>query len=78
MADELIGRCRWRAAEPEAGRTRGPQPSGPWRDARAAGGRWRPRQPAPALPTEQPKKDVVEILRGDRFEQRNFAKGDGR
>jgi len=34
--------------------------------------------PPPVLPTEQPKKDVVEILRGDRFEQRNFTKGDGR
>jgi pilus assembly protein CpaB len=30
------------------------------------------------LPTEQPKRDVVEILRGDRYEQRNFTKGDGR
>lgn len=36
-------------------------------------------QPSPAvLPSEQPKRDVVEILRGDRFEQRNFSKGDGR
>ncbi len=35
-------------------------------------------QAQPVLPSEQPKKDVVEILRGDRFEQRNFTKGDGR
>jgi hypothetical protein len=35
-------------------------------------------QPPPVLPSEQPKKDVVEIRRGDRFEQRNFSKGDGR
>jgi len=27
---------------------------------------------------EAPKRDTVEILRGDRFEQRNFVKGDGR
>jgi hypothetical protein len=49
----------------------------------AARGRGRGRQlaaapPPPTLPSEQPKKDVVEILRGDRFEQRNFTKGDGR
>jgi pilus assembly protein CpaB len=34
--------------------------------------------PPSVAPTEQPKRDVVEILRGDRFEQRNFSKGDGR
>jgi pilus assembly protein CpaB len=34
--------------------------------------------PPPVMPTEQPKKDVVEILRGDRFEQRNFTKGESR
>jgi pilus assembly protein CpaB len=34
---------------------------------------------APAAPTpDAPKPDVVEILRGDRFEQRNFKRGDGR
>jgi hypothetical protein len=27
---------------------------------------------------DAPKPDVVEILRGDRFEQRNFKRGDGR
>jgi pilus assembly protein CpaB len=31
----------------------------------------------PAAP-DAPKKDVVEILRGDRFEERKFVKGDGR
>jgi hypothetical protein len=31
------------------------------------------------LPGEgPPKKDVVEILRGDRFEERKFNKGDNR
>ncbi len=36
--------------------------------------------PAPtAMPTgDAPKPDVVEILRGDRFEQRNFKRGDNR
>jgi pilus assembly protein CpaB len=33
---------------------------------------------APPLQAEAPKRDTVEILRGDRFEQRNFVKGDGR
>src|SRR4051812_4549821 len=36
-------------------------------------------QPPPTLATEQPQqKDTVEILRGDRFEQRNFNRGEKR
>jgi pilus assembly protein CpaB len=35
-------------------------------------------QPQPTLTAEAPKKDVVEILRGDRFEERKFNKGDNR
>src|SRR5205814_1013103 len=57
-------------------------PAGAARPAVVARGRGRGKQvaagPAPTLPNEQPKRDVVEILRGDRFEQRNFPKGDGR
>jgi pilus assembly protein CpaB len=35
--------------------------------------------PPTAMPTpDAPKPDVVEILRGDRFEQRNFKRGDNR
>jgi pilus assembly protein CpaB len=36
--------------------------------------------PPTAMPTADlpPKPDVVEILRGDRFEQRNFKRGDNR
>jgi pilus assembly protein CpaB len=63
---------------------RAPEPSAGASHPVAARGRGRGRQvaaaapPPPTLPNEQPKKDVVEILRGDRFEQRNFTKGDGR
>jgi pilus assembly protein CpaB len=35
-------------------------------------------QPPPVLSSDAPKKDVVEILRGDRFEERKFNKGDNR
>jgi pilus assembly protein CpaB len=35
-------------------------------------------QPPPVLSADAPKKDVVEILRGDRFEERKFNKGDNR
>jgi pilus assembly protein CpaB len=44
---------------------------------RGRGGRQVPVSPQGGSQTES-KKDVVEILRGDRFEQRNFVKGDGR
>jgi hypothetical protein len=41
------------------------------------GGKGAPPPPAMVAP-DAPKPDVVEILRGDRFEQRNFKRGDGR
>jgi pilus assembly protein CpaB len=54
----------------------GAQPQRPVAARRARGGR---QAAAPAgAQAEAPKRDVVEILRGDRFEQRNFVKGDGR
>jgi pilus assembly protein CpaB len=37
-----------------------------------------PPPPVAAAVPDQPKPDVVEILRGDRFEQRNFKRGDNR
>ena len=57
------------------------------RGRRACAGSFPPRQgrqggppPAPTLAAEQapPQKDTVEILRGDRFEQRNFNRGEKR
>ena len=65
--------------QPPAG---GPTPDTGAQPKRAAarrgrGGRQVAAGPVGAQP-EPPKKDVVEILRGDRFEQRNFVKGDGR
>jgi len=44
---------------------------------RARGGRQVSAAPSGSQP-EAAKRDTVEILRGDRFEQRNFVKGDGR
>jgi pilus assembly protein CpaB len=73
VPDELIGEPPVVAAK---------QAEGPARPPAVAARRGRGKQVAAsapaALPTEQPKKDVVEILRGDRFEQRNFTKGDSR
>ncbi|HEY6477147.1 MAG TPA: Flp pilus assembly protein CpaB [Polyangia bacterium] len=73
VPDELIGEPPVLAAK---------QAEGPARPPAVAARRGRGKQVAAsapvALPTEQPKKDVVEILRGDRFEQRNFTKGDSR
>jgi pilus assembly protein CpaB len=42
------------------------------------GGKDKGPPPPPSLTVEAPQKDVVEILRGDRFEQRNFNRGDKR
>jgi pilus assembly protein CpaB len=73
IPDELVG-------EPQVA-VAAQKPAAEPAPARGARGRGRSRQAAaqpPVLPSEQPKKDVVEILRGDRFEQRNFSKGDGR
>ena len=48
------------------------------RGRRGKGGRGGP-PPPPTLTAEAPApKDTVEILRGDRFEQRNFNRGDKR
>src|SRR6185503_8464951 len=60
-----------------------PAPSGGTQQQRVAlagrRGRGGKNQPPPptAMPTTEapPKPDVVEILRGDRFEQRNFKRG---
>lgn len=75
MDDALI-------AEPVA--AAGPHPEGanPPRPAPVATRRGRGGRQVAVTPSgsqnEQPKRDTVEILRGDRFEQRNFVKGDGR
>jgi hypothetical protein len=45
---------------------------------RGRGGKDKGPQPAPTLSEAPPQKDTVEILRGDRFEQRNFNRGDKR
>jgi pilus assembly protein CpaB len=45
---------------------------------RGRGGKDKGGPPAPTLSEAPPQKDTVEILRGDRFEQRNFNRGDKR
>jgi pilus assembly protein CpaB len=76
VAEELVG-----APVPPAAAAAQPQPARPAPPAagrRGRGGR-QAATPAAALPGEgPPKKDVVEILRGDRFEERKFSKGDNR
>jgi pilus assembly protein CpaB len=42
------------------------------------GGKGPPPPPTLAADQAPPQKDTVEILRGDRFEQRNFNRGDKR
>jgi pilus assembly protein CpaB len=77
IPDELVGD----GTVAQAGPARPAEPTGPRpvpAGRRGRGKQMAAAQPPPVLPTEQPKKDVVEILRGDRFEQRNFSKGDGR
>jgi hypothetical protein len=73
VPDELVGEQGLAPPKPGEAVAQRPMP--------AVGRRGRGKQlaavPPPTLPTEQPKRDVVEILRGDRFEQRNFSKGDG-
>lgn len=74
IADELIGEPPVAAGKPAESAAH------PQVFAARRGGRGKQVAAAapPVLPSEQPKKDVVEILRGDRFEQRNFTKGEGR
>jgi pilus assembly protein CpaB len=75
IADELIGEPPVAAGKPAE------SVAHPQVFAARRGGRGKQVAAAaapPVLPSEQPKKDVVEILRGDRFEQRNFTKGEGR
>jgi pilus assembly protein CpaB len=50
-----------------------PAPSSPPK----AAGSLRPRKPAPRPPEPPPQKQTVEILRGDLFEKRDFAKVEG-
>jgi pilus assembly protein CpaB len=77
VADELVGDAQGAGAAPRPAEAPGPRPAGPVATRRGRGKQVAAAQP-PALPAEQPKRDVVEILRGDRFEQRNFSKGDSR
>ncbi|HVT07100.1 MAG TPA: Flp pilus assembly protein CpaB [Polyangia bacterium] len=75
VAEELVG-------EPVPPQAAGkPEPARPSPPV-AVGRRGRGGKPVPApavLPGEgAPKKDVVEILRGDRFEERKFNRGDNR
>ncbi len=74
VPDELIGEPMVAAAKPAEGAAHPPAVAA----RRGRGKQVAAAAPPPVLPTEQPKKDVVEILRGDRFEQRNFTKGEGR
>ncbi len=73
IADELIGEPPVAAGKPAESPARSPVAARRGRGKQVAAS-----APPAVLPSEQPKKDVVEILRGDRFEQRNFTKGDGR
>jgi len=78
VPDELVGEAGLNGAPPVA------KAAEPPAHAPASGGKHggkAGRQVAaaqPLLPSEAPKKDVVEILRGDRFEERKFNKGDNR
>jgi pilus assembly protein CpaB len=76
IPDELVGAPVVAAAQPKPEPARAPEPTGRrGRGRRVAAAP----QPAPANPGDAaPKKDVVEILRGDRFEERKFNKGDNR
>ncbi|HVY38476.1 MAG TPA: Flp pilus assembly protein CpaB [Polyangia bacterium] len=75
VAEELVGEP---VPPPVAGKPEPARPAPPV----TVGRRGRGGKPAPTpavLPGEgAPKKDVVEILRGDRFEERKFNKGDNR
>ncbi len=78
VAEELVGDPTTGAAPARPAEAAGPRPAAPVAMRRGRGKQVAAAQPPPVLPSEQPKRDVVEILRGDRFEQRNFSKGDSR
>ncbi len=77
VAEELVGDPS-QAGPPKQAEPAAPRPGAPAATRRGRGRQVAAAHPAPVLPSEQPKRDVVEILRGDRFEQRNFSKGDSR
>src|SRR3954453_3089946 len=77
VAEELVGDPS-QAAPARPAEAAGPRPTAPVAMRRGRGKQVAAAQPPSVLPSEQPKRDVVEILRGDRFEQRNFSKGDSR
>ena len=78
IADELVGEPMMGPPRQAGGGGRSATRGVAGRVRRGRGKQMAAAQPPPVLPSEQPKRDVVEILRGDRFEQRNFSKGDGR
>jgi pilus assembly protein CpaB len=75
IPEDLVG-------EPPSAAARAPEAGGAAHPAVAArrghGKQVAAAAPPPPVSPAEPKRDVVEILRGDRFEQRNFSKGDGR
>ena len=77
VAEELVGDPT-AAAPAKPAEAAGPRPAAPVATRRGRGKQVAAAQAPAVLPSEQPKRDVVEILRGDRFEQRNFSKGDSR
>ena len=77
VAEELVGDPTQAGPPTRPADAAGPRPTAPVVMRRGRGKQVAAAQP-PVLPSEQPKRDVVEILRGDRFEQRNFSKGDSR
>ena len=78
VAEELVGDPTAANGPVKPAETAGPHPTAPVATRRGRGKQVAAAQPPAVLPSEQPKRDVVEILRGDRFEQRNFSKGDSR
>jgi pilus assembly protein CpaB len=78
VAEELVGDPSQAAPARPAEAAGQRPPAAPAVGRRGRGKQVAAAQAAPVLPSEQPKRDVVEILRGDRFEQRNFSKGDNR
>ncbi len=74
MDDALVGEPVAAGPRPEGAGANGPRPAA----VAARRGRGGRQVAATPLQAEAPKRDTVEILRGDRFEQRNFVKGDGR